>query len=109
MQEEFSGKDGFHVGHDEPLLRLTWGAWIFFPKAQTDLIFWFWATIQHVGMQFPEEAACVQQLASVLAFQLVWLCAVWGEWAMPIYAALAQSLGKDTLGHHPQQHATLQV
>lgn len=41
-----------YVGHDEPLLRLTWGAWIFLPKAQTDLIFRFWATIQHVGTKF---------------------------------------------------------
>lgn len=41
-----------HVGHDEPLLGLVRGAWVFLPKAQTDLVFRLRATILQVGPQF---------------------------------------------------------
>ena len=56
-----------------------------------------------------EEAARVEQLAGALALQFVGLRAVRGKRAAPVHAALAEALGEDALGRHPQQHAALQV
>lgn len=61
------------MGHDEPLLRLVPGPWVFLTKAQTDLVLRLRGTILQVGPQFLEEAARVQQLAGVLALQFVGL------------------------------------
>lgn len=73
VQEELSGEDWLHMGHDEPLLRLVPGSRVFLTKAQTDLVLRLRATILQVGPQFLEEAACIQQLAGVLALQFVGL------------------------------------
>lgn len=52
VPEELPGKDWLHVGHDEPLLGLVWGAWVLLTKAQTDLVLGLWVTILQVGPQF---------------------------------------------------------
>lgn len=56
-----------------------------------------------------EEAARVEELAGALSLQFVGPRSVRGERAAPVHTALAQALGEDALGRHPEQHSALQV
>ena len=55
-----------------------------------------------------EKLLRVQQLAGELLLQLVGLVLVGGQRALPVHAALAQPLGVQAVGAHPQHHALLQ-